>query len=124
MPSCSQSLYVILTNFLPDLYGLSDVMLSPRRITTVKCHLAHGQIAQPSFSEEDRTSDQKGIKLHCMRGLLRKAVAVSTFPSMLVLSLALAPRCYAQTPAQPEAPTKVAELHRSEQHTSELQSLR
>jgi hypothetical protein len=30
---------------------------------------------------------------------------------MLVLSLALAPRCYAQTPAQPEAPTKVAELH-------------
>jgi hypothetical protein len=70
-----------------------------------------GQIAQPSFSEEDRTSDQKGIKLHCMRGLLRKAVAVSTFPSMLALSLALAPPCYAQTQAQPEAPTKVAELH-------------
>src|ERR1017187_3461667 len=70
-----------------------------------------GQIAQPSFSEEDRTSDQKGIKLHCMRGLLRKAVAVSTFPSILVLSLALAPPCYAQTQAQPEVPTKVAELH-------------
>jgi hypothetical protein len=30
---------------------------------------------------------------------------------MLVLNLALAQRCYAQTPAQPEAPTKVAELH-------------
>jgi hypothetical protein len=44
---------------------------------------------------------------------VRKAVAVSTFPSMLVLSLAVGQvsRCHAQTPAQPETPTKVAALH-------------
>ncbi len=48
-----------------------------------------------------------------MRTLLRKAVVASTFPSMLVLSLAVgqAPRCYAQAPAQPDAPVKVAALH-------------
>ena len=48
-----------------------------------------------------------------MRTLLRKAVAASVFPSMLVLSLAVgqAPRCYAQAPAQPDAPAKVAALH-------------
>lgn len=44
---------------------------------------------------------------------MRKAVAVSTFPSILVLSLAVGqpPSCCAQTPAQPGAPTKVAALH-------------
>jgi hypothetical protein len=48
-----------------------------------------------------------------MRARLRKAAAVSTFFSMLVLSLALAqaPRGYAQTSAQPDAPAKVAALH-------------
>ena len=47
------------------------------------------------------------------RTLVCRAVAVSTFPSMLILSLALGPtsRCYAQTPAQPDAPAKVAVLH-------------
>jgi Putative beta-barrel porin-2, OmpL-like. bbp2 len=49
--------------------------------------------------------------LNITRALLRKAVAVSTLPSMLVLSLALgqASRCYGQT--QPNAPPKVAALH-------------
>ena len=48
-----------------------------------------------------------------MRTLLRKALVASAFPSMLVLSLAVgqAPRCYAQAPAQPDAPAKVAALH-------------
>ncbi len=48
-----------------------------------------------------------------MRTLLRKAVVASAFPSMLVLSLAVgqASRCYAQAPAQPDAPAKVAALH-------------
>ncbi len=48
-----------------------------------------------------------------MSTLLRKAVVVSTFPAMLVLSLALvqAQRCYAQIQAQPDAPAKVAALH-------------
>jgi len=48
-----------------------------------------------------------------MKTLLRKAILISTFPSVLVLSLALdqASRCYAQTPAQPEATTKIAALH-------------
>ena len=47
------------------------------------------------------------------RALLRKAVAVSTFPTMLVFSLAVgqAPRCYGQTQAQPDSQTKVAALH-------------
>ena len=47
------------------------------------------------------------------RILVCRAVAVSTFPSMLILILALGPtsRCYAQTPAQPDAPAKVAVLH-------------
>jgi hypothetical protein len=50
-----------------------------------------------------------------MKTLLRKAILISTFPSVLVLSLALgqASRCYAQTPAQTDAPTKVAALHES-----------
>ena len=48
-----------------------------------------------------------------MRTLLRKAVVALAFPSMLVLSLALgqAQWCYAQAPAQPDAPAKVAALH-------------
>ena len=48
-----------------------------------------------------------------MRTLLRKAVAASAFPSMLVLSLAVGQgrRCYAQAPAQSDAPAKVAALH-------------
>src|SRR5208282_3533412 len=48
-----------------------------------------------------------------MRTLLRKAVAVSAFPTLLVLNLAVvqAPRCYAQAQAQPDAPAKVAALH-------------
>jgi hypothetical protein len=51
--------------------------------------------------------------LKITRTLVCRAVAVSTFPSMLILSLALGPtsRCYAQTPAQPDAPAKVAVLH-------------
>ena len=46
-----------------------------------------------------------------MSAQLRKVTAVSTFPSLLILSLALAPRCGAQTQAQPDAPAKVAALH-------------
>ena len=44
---------------------------------------------------------------------MRKAVAASAFPSIVVLSLAVGqgPRCYAQAPAQPDAPAKVAALH-------------
>ncbi|HKN72861.1 MAG TPA: hypothetical protein VJX30_17650, partial [Terriglobales bacterium] len=44
---------------------------------------------------------------------MRKAVAASAFPSMLVLSLAVGQgrRCYAQAPAQSDAPAKVAALH-------------
>ncbi len=51
--------------------------------------------------------------MNITRALLRKAVAVSTFPSMLVLSLAVgqASRCYAQTQTQPDARPKVAALH-------------
>jgi len=51
--------------------------------------------------------------LKITRTLVRKAVAVSTFPSMLVLSLALgqAPRCYAQTPVPPDGWTRVAAVH-------------
>ncbi|MGA2355552.1 MAG: outer membrane beta-barrel protein [Terriglobales bacterium] len=47
--------------------------------------------------------------------LMRKALAISTFPSMLVLSLAIsqAPRGYGQTLAQADAPAKVAALHES-----------
>jgi hypothetical protein len=43
---------------------------------------------------------------------MRKAAAVSTFPSMLVLSLAVgqSSRCYGQTLAPPDAPAKVAAL--------------
>jgi len=51
--------------------------------------------------------------LQISKALVRKAVAVSTFPSMLVLSLAVgqASRCYAQTQTQPDTPPKVAALH-------------
>jgi len=51
--------------------------------------------------------------LKITRTLLRKAIAASTLPSVLVLNLALgqASHCYAQTPAQPDTPTKVAALH-------------
>lgn len=44
---------------------------------------------------------------------MRKAIAVLTFPSMLVLSLALdqASRCYAQAQGQPDAPPKMAAVH-------------
>ena len=51
--------------------------------------------------------------MNTTRILLQKAGAVSTFPSMLVLSLALclASRCYAQTQTQPDAPATVAALH-------------
>ncbi len=51
--------------------------------------------------------------MNITRALLRKAVAVSTFPSMLVLSLVVgqASRCYAQTQTQPDAAPKVAALH-------------
>ena len=47
------------------------------------------------------------------RTLVRKAVAVSTFPSMLVLSLAVGQisRCYAQAQAQPDAQPKMAAVH-------------
>lgn len=47
------------------------------------------------------------------RTLVRKAVAISTVPSMIVLSFAIiqASPCYAQAQAQPEAPVKVAALH-------------
>ena len=43
----------------------------------------------------------------------KAAVMVSGFPLMLVLTLVVCqvPRCYAQTQAQPDAPTKVAALH-------------
>jgi hypothetical protein len=51
--------------------------------------------------------------LNITRALLRKAVAVSTFPSMLALSLVIgqASRCYAQTQTQPDTAPKVAALH-------------
>ena len=56
---------------------------------------------------------RKESNLNITRALLRKAVAVSTFPSMLVLSLVVgqASRCYAQTQTHPDAPPKVAALH-------------
>jgi len=48
-----------------------------------------------------------------MRPLLRTAAASAMFVSMLALCLAFVQgsRCYAQTPAQPDAPAKVATLH-------------
>src|SRR5271165_4091265 len=48
-----------------------------------------------------------------MKTLLRKAVAVSAFPSIIVLSLVVsrAPLCYAQAESRADAPTKVAALH-------------
>jgi hypothetical protein len=53
----------------------------------------------------------KDANLKITGALVRKAAAVSTFPSMIVLSFAIiqASPCYAQ--AQPEAPVKVAALH-------------
>jgi Putative beta-barrel porin-2, OmpL-like. bbp2 len=55
----------------------------------------------------------KDTNLKITRTLVRKAVTVSTLPSVLVLSLTVCQisRCYAQTPAQPDAPTKVAALN-------------
>jgi len=52
--------------------------------------------------------------LKIIRALLRKAVAVSVFCPMLVLSLGVGQgggRCYAQTQTQPDNPAKVAALH-------------
>ncbi|MGB7151156.1 MAG: outer membrane beta-barrel protein [Terriglobales bacterium] len=45
--------------------------------------------------------------------IVRKTTAILTFPSALILSLALGStsRSYAQTPALPDAPAKVAALH-------------
>jgi len=56
---------------------------------------------------------ERNRNLRIMRTLSRKAVAASAFPSMLILSLAVgrASLGYAQTQAQPDAPTKVAALH-------------
>lgn len=88
---------MILTNFLSDLYGFLDVMVSP------------------TLNPTRRTGVQirKESNVNIMRALLRKAVAVSTFHSMLVLSLAVghAPRCYAQTQTHPDTASKVAALH-------------
>ncbi len=48
-----------------------------------------------------------------VQAIARKAIAISTFPSILILILAVgqASPCYAQTPSQPDAPAKVAALH-------------
>ncbi len=45
-----------------------------------------------------------------IRNLTRKTLAVSVFSLTLVLSIAIGqvPRCYAETPAQPDAPAKIA----------------
>jgi hypothetical protein len=99
-------------NFLSDLYEFSVVMMgSPRRKMAAKCHLVrlHGRHSVKRTGLH--TGKESTLKI--LRALLRKAAAVSTFPSMLVLSLAVAqaPRAYAQTPAPPDASTKVAALH-------------
>jgi len=51
--------------------------------------------------------------LKITKALVGKAAAVSTFPSLLILSLALGQtaRCYAQTPTQADAPAKVVALN-------------
>src|SRR5258708_33119282 len=56
---------------------------------------------------------ERNRNLRIMRTLSRKAVAASAFPPMLILSLAVgrASLGYAQTQAQPDAPTKVTVLH-------------
>src|SRR5271163_248556 len=53
-----------------------------------------------------------------------KAVAISTFPSVLVLTVAvgLGPRSYAQAQAQPDTPTKVATLHEPSPRGSDTSS--
>jgi len=99
-------------NFLSDLYEFSVVMMSsPRRTMAAKCHLVrlHGRYSVKRTGLH--TGKESTLKI--LRALLPKAAAVSTFPSMLVLSLAVAqaPRAYAQTPAPPDASTKVAALH-------------
>ena len=54
--------------------------------------------------------DQKGITLNITRAVLRKGVAASILPCMLILILALAPTAYAQTAAPEENGTKIAAL--------------
>jgi hypothetical protein len=109
-----QSLYVLFTNFLPDLYGLLDLMVSQRKNDFSQMPLPMLVLLHNLCSVKItglRTG--KDVNLKIIRTLVRKAVAVSTFPSLLVLSLAVsqASRCYAQTPAQPDAPVKVAALN-------------
>jgi Putative beta-barrel porin-2, OmpL-like. bbp2 len=108
------NLYAIFMNFLPSLYGFSDGMEEREEELQSNAHLSVycvDFIGALSFSEHDQTSIRKESNLNITRALLRKAVAVSTLLSMLVLSLALgqASRCYGQT--QPNAPLKVAALH-------------
>ena len=59
-----------------------------------------------------------------MRTPLHKLAAILAFATMLVLSLVIAqaPNCYAQTPAQTDAPANVAALHKSSVDVSPARS--
>ena len=74
--------------------------------------MALSQIRQLSSLKGTGFQTGKDSNLKIMRTPLRKTVAVSPCLPMLVLSLAVgqAPRCYAQTQAQPDTQTKVAAL--------------
>ncbi len=60
-----------------------------------------------------RTSDWKESTVKIKSVPLRKTVAISTFPTMLVLSAALghSSLCYGQAPTQPDSQTRVAAVH-------------
>jgi len=60
----SRSLYGIFTNPLLALYEFSDVIEpNTNKNYSAMPLVPSDQIAQSSFREEDRTSDQRGIKL-------------------------------------------------------------
>ena len=103
-----QSLYALFMNFLRDPYGFSDVMAFDD--DKAACPLI--QSGRPYRVKGTGLRTGKDANLKITRTLVSKAVAVSTFASLLVLSLAAgqASRCYAQNPAQPDAPAKVAAL--------------
>ena len=103
-------LYMLFMNCLADLYGFSNVIdSSPKAKTNVQISFGHSHNHSPRRTGL-RTGKDSIVKN--MRTQLRNALALSAFPTMLVLALAfgLAQRSYAQAQAQPDAPTKVAAL--------------
>src|ERR1017187_8137457 len=105
VPESLCTLYELFTRPL-RIFGCDD------DLTTTKLLCPLSQSGRPYRVKRTGLRTGKDANLKITRTLVSNAVAVSTFASLLVSSLAAgqASRCYAQNPAQPDAPAKVAAL--------------